>query len=133
MGNELEEKLDLGSLTIEQLNMISAAANGFARKKKGEKARQEGRAYARLEDIPNLENHTHKFEKVKKSDSFSEPETYRCDCRMIAYKCNNCGFVPGLPRQKKYDNIGVLCGTAGEHLHCSNCDEQVGTIVLKRS
>ena len=123
MGEDLEKKFDMDSMGIHELEILSASAASLARKKLGKKAQEEGKAFKRLKDIPGFKDHEHKFKRVKGSN---EPPVYNCECMMTAYKCGNCGYVPGIPRSKDYDEIGPLCGSAGVDLYCNNCNEHLG-------
>lgn len=55
-----------------------------------------------------------------------------------AYLCKNvlgdgCGWVKGIPLQEKYNDIGVLCGSAGYIYKCQICGRQIGELATRKS
>jgi hypothetical protein len=129
--------INLEEMSTSELELLSRSAGELAsgrRKKEAvERARKEGKAYARLEDVPVIEKHRHRFDKLGGSHGRGV-EKYVCSCSIRLYKCGNCGYVPMEElRNKKYDNTGGLSGSAGHEEYCGNCGEHVGTVILKRS
>lgn len=55
-----------------------------------------------------------------------------------AYLCktalgDGCGWIKGMPLQEKYDDIGVLCGSAGYIYKCQICGCKIGEFTTRRS
>ena len=51
--------------------------------------------------------------------------------RYKAYFCDQgCSWVRGVPGEKKYDDIGPLCGSAGIEYHCVICEGYLGQAAL---
>lgn len=128
------DPVHLSELSIPQLEALAQQAQLAIKIKKCEEARQQGRAFDKLEDIhSSMTGHKHDFERV---EPFGDTEVYRCKdvgCWLLVYKCSSCGFIPGLPVSRPYDNMAALAGTKGTIYSCNNCKEQVGRHVMEQS
>lgn len=137
-------KINLKSLSLEELQALGGAIGYEIRSKNIEKARKDGRIFRRLKDIPSSPEHAHKFKKTGLIDSefpgvrgvvpgirrIRAPSTYACECGERAYSCTNCGYVPGEPIEGKYDNIEALSGSSGLVYHCRECNVELGRKVF---
>lgn len=145
-----KREIGLEGMSIEELRGLQIAAAVLERKRRGEQARKEGRAFARLQDIPADERHVHKFRFLKYiASEFGRPTSpamrkffgqkrtpslYSCgECRETAYSCNNCGYVPGMPVETPYNDISCLAGSAGDKYNCGVCGKELGRAVFSRS
>lgn len=127
--------LDLMSIT--ELEGLGQHVASVIVKKKAEKARKDGRSFARLEDIPAPEGHVHEFASKPIGD-FShvvkgiKPEIYVCKgCLIKVYTCPTCGVVPGIPEGREYSRRAGFERTRGKEYHCVICEEEIGESVFR--
>lgn len=125
--------IDLSSLSEEQLSVLQSRIRAESIGREIKKARTEGKCFEKLEDIPPVAGHKHTFEK---RDSHTGVEAYRClekGCFEGAYRCELCGYVPGEPSERPYDDMGPLCGSKGIDYLCKVCGTHLGTEVHMQS
>lgn len=47
-----------------------------------------------------------------------------------AYQCSDCGIVVGKMVERRYDDLGPLCGSAGVEFVCNVCGKCLGRIAF---
>jgi len=60
---------------------------------------------------------------------------YLCHCQFIPIgeDPNSCGWVKGEPRREEYNEIGLLCGSAGYRYYCRVCNQLIGEVQTRIS
>jgi len=69
----------------------------------------------------------------KKLERIPGMDQYRCvgkigstACFETAYRYRTCGFVPGDPAERNYDELGPMSGSAGIDYSCRICGGHLG-------
>jgi hypothetical protein len=123
----------LRNMSSEQLRGLEDFVHMLTLKQRGREVRKSGLAFKTLKQIPSQDGHVHKFKRTGTKPllfGLTPPTDYQCEtCHEQAYKCPNCGYVPGLPEQRDYDNTGPLCGDAGIVYTCRICSSGLGSEV----
>ncbi len=84
--------------------------------------------------------HKHNFRKKDLLDAIGMeielPKTYACStkgCSQTAYFCKICdGYILGMPREEKYDNMSFCAGSKGDKYSCAH-NHEIGRVVRVRS
>ena len=66
----------------------------------------------------------------RREDSFITEFAYLCASKYELtqgkdFKKNSCGWGKGEPKEKKYNNLGPMSGSAGERVYCMICHKEL--------
>lgn len=99
--------------------------------------RNDGLIADKLEDLESNSGETFEITKryfyksAKAGEGIKREEAYFCGDLRRGNPL--CGWVKGEPEKEDYNNIGILCGTAGTIYRCRVCGEIVGERVSMMS
>lgn len=107
------------------------------------KAKAEGRVVEKVSDLKCDVHGASKFVENVKRVEWREVKFYFCEeCKKegwmhvmvrknsAAYVCPDCGIVVGIIKERRYDDIGFLCGSAGVEYYCDVCGYTLGRIAF---